>query len=175
MGMDSTPLFQRTKRKLFVSYDHYRDSGSFESFQRLFSSLGEIVRDNSVARELDIGEPDAFVQNLRETNFENVLCMVLLCGARTHLDKFVDWEIKASLDHKIGLLGIILPDNPTDATGQPTLPERMQINFDSGYGIICRWEQLAEDKIDLSTRVVYAMERSSSLIKNDRPLRLQNG
>ena len=51
--MDSQSLFQKSKRKVFVSYDHYRDAVAFDEFQRLFASLYEITRDNSLEREID--------------------------------------------------------------------------------------------------------------------------
>jgi hypothetical protein len=88
------------------------------------------------------------------------------------LDKFVDWEIKAGLDQSLGLLGVILPDNPALDNGQPTLPARMQRNFDGGYAVICRWEELVQLKLDLIQRVNFAMSRPRELIDNSLPLKV---
>ncbi len=98
--------------------------------------------------------------------------MVLLCGSGTHLDKYVDWEIKAALDLGMGLLGVILPDNPSQSDHQPVLPNRMQRNFDSGYAVVCRWEELAQLKIDLIQRVNFSMSRPRELIDNSIDLQM---
>lgn len=170
--MESQPLFQRLKRKLFISYDHYLDAAAYQAFLKLFSSLTEMVRDNSIERELDSADPEAFVHHFVTEGFQNVACLVVLCGSRTHLDKFVDWEIKAALDLKLGVLGIILPDNPPLSDGQPTLPERMQKNFDGGFAVICRWEEIAQFKVDLMGRVAFAMDRPIDSINNSDALKL---
>jgi len=172
--MNSNPLFQRKKRKLFVSYDHHRDGGRYDEFQRLFASLYEITRDNSLERELDTDDAEAFLAHLPNQGLGDAGTLLVLCGAGTHLDKFVGWEIKAALDRGAGLLGVILPDNPTDASGQPVLPERMRRNFDGGYAVICRWEELVRDKIELTPRIDFAMERPADLIDNTAPLRRGN-
>jgi MTH538 TIR-like domain (DUF1863) len=169
--MESQPLFQRTKRKLYISYDHYLDAAAYDAFLKLFSSLTELIRDNSIERELDSAEPETYVKQLVAEGFKNVACLVVLCGSRTHMDKFVDWEIKAALDLKLGVLGIILPDNPLLADGQPLLPDRMQKNFDGGFAVICRWEEIAQFKVDLTGRVAFAMDRPMDLIDNSLPLK----
>lgn len=173
--MDSAGLFQKHKPKIFISYDQVSDGPYYESFKRTFSSLYEIVRDNSMARELDADDAEDFIRLAREETMSDCACMVLLCGGRTHLRKFVDWEIKAALDRKLSLIGVILPSNPPDAAGQPTLPDRMQRNFDGGFAVICRWEEIASAKVDLSARVRFAMERPTALIENSLPLLRRNG
>jgi hypothetical protein len=172
--MDSESLFQRAKRKLFVGYDHQADPSSYEELLRLFSSLYEMPRDNALERELDTDDGEAYVRYLSDAMAE-CGCLLVLCGAFTHTRKFVDWEIKAALDKRLGVLGVILPTNPSDAAGKPILPERLQKNFDGGYAVICRWEELAQDKSDLSPRIDYAVNRPHNLIDNSLPLRARNG
>lgn len=170
--MDSQSLFQRSKRRIYISYDHYRDAAAFEAFQKLFSWLSEMKRDQSLEREIGSGDAESFVTNLSQGPLEEVACMVLLCGSGTHLDKYVDWEIKAALDLGMGLLGVILPDNPSQSDHQPVLPNRMQRNFDSGYAVVCRWEELAQLKIDLIQRVNFSMSRPRELIDNSIDLQM---
>lgn len=172
--MDSGGLFQKRKQRLFVGYDHLNDGPYYEGFRRMFSSLYEITRDNSMERELDGDDADGFIRYLRESALEDCACVVILCGAHTHLSKFVDWEIKAALDRKLSVIGIILPTNPADATGQPLLPERMKLNFDGGFAVVCRWEELSSTQVDLSARIRYAMDRPQALIENSLPLRRRN-
>ena len=179
--MQSQPLFQKSKRKVYISYDHHRDGARFDEFQRLFASLYEISRDNSMDRELDTDDPERYIRYLREEAMVDAGSILVLCGASTHLDKFVDWEIKAALDRKGGVVGIVLPENPALSGegaakgGDPLLPDRLRRNFDGGYAVICRWEDLARDRIELTPRLDYAMERPIELIDNSLALRAQTG
>ena len=145
-------LFQKHKQKLYVGYDHLADGPYYGGFTRTFSSLYAIVRDQSLEREVDGDDAEGFIRHVRDEAMADCACAVILCGEGTHRSKFVDWEIKAALDRKLSLMGIILPTNPADAAGQPLLPERMQRNFDGGFAIICRWEELSSTKVDLSAR-----------------------
>ena len=170
LDMDSQSLFQKSKRKVFVSYDHYRDAVAFEEFQRLFASLYEITRDNSLEREIDSTDGEAFVKYLREEELKDWGCMIVICGTHTHLDKFVDWEIKSGLDQKMGLIGILLPSNPRDTKDVPLLPTRLQKNFDGGFAVICEWDGLISTQVDLTQRMIFAMDRDVDLIHNTEPL-----
>ncbi len=171
--MKDKGLFQQKKDRLFVSYDHHSDNRYFDAFKRLYASQYEIVRDNSLDRELDTEDESAFFRHLGRSALEESVCTVVLCGANTRESKFVDWEIKASLDGRKGLIGIILPTNP-GADGQPAqavLPDRLNDSFDAGYAVLLPWRDLADLKIDLTTRVFFARSRSPELIDNSRPLR----
>lgn len=169
--MDSGALFQKKKRKVYVSYDHHADSQYFNQFQKLFATRYNLSRDNSIEREIDTDDAAAFVLHLDQGPMKDSACTVVLCGARTHLDKFVDWEIKVALDQGDGLVGIILPVNELLPSGQPTLPERFQSNFDSGFAVVCRWQEVAGEKIDLTQRLLFSMDRPANLIENNLPLK----
>lgn len=169
--MDSGTLFQRKKRKVYVSYDHHADSQYFNQFQKQFSTRYLLARDNSIERELDTDDPEAFIRNLDRGPMQDSACTLVLCGARTHLDKFVDWEIKVALDQGDGLVGLILPSNPLQDQGEPTLPERFRRNFDSGFAVVVRWDEVIREKIDLTQRLLFSLDRPASAIDNTLPLR----
>lgn len=175
--MDSEGLFQKPKKRIYVCHDHFTDGGAFDRFKRMFASLYDIVRDNSMEREVGTEDPEAYVRSLQEGPLADAACAVVLCGTRTHLDPFVDWEIKAALDDRIGLVGVILPPNPGSPAdpGQPLLPDRLQANFDGGYAVICRWHELVSNKVDLGARMSFAMDRDRILIRNGMPLRGLSG
>ncbi len=175
--MSGKGLFQKKKDRLFVSYDHYSDGNFYEAFSRLYASQYEIVRDNSLDRELDTQNEGPFFHHLNESGMGDAGCTVVLCGAHTHQSKFVDWEIKATLDRKNGLIGIVLPTNPAAeaAPSQAALPDRLRDSFEAGYAVLLPWRELADLKIDLTTRVYFARSRSPELIDNSRPLRRGNG
>ena len=169
--MASEPLFHRPKPRAYVGYDHKADGGYFDLAQRLFGSACDIVRDVSLERELGPEDPEAYLRAIRDEAMEGAQCAVILCGAATHLDPFVDREIKAGLDRCAGLLAIVLPGNPAGPSGSPTLPDRLQDNFDGGYAVACKWRDLADGRIDLTHRMAFAARRDPSLILNTRPLR----
>jgi antiphage defense system Thoeris ThsB-like protein len=177
--MPSDALFQKPKRKIFVSHDHFADAHAYETFKRIFSSLYDIVRDNSLERELDGTDGEGFIRGLREGPLRDCDCLVVLCGAKTHEDRFVDWEIKAALEERIGLLAILFPANlaapaasadAEDPRGQPLLPDRLRENFDGGYAVVCRWSEIVSTRVDLTSRIQFAMDREREMIRNARPL-----
>jgi MTH538 TIR-like domain (DUF1863) len=132
VAMESQPLFQKNKRRIYVAYDHHRDMAAYDAFVRLFSSVCDIIRDNSMERELDSAVAEEHVLRLRDEVLSGTVCTVVLCGAHTHEDKFVDW--------------------------------------DGGFAIICRWHELAQDKVDLTQRITFAADRPRDLIDNGLPL-----
>jgi hypothetical protein len=177
--MPSDALFQKPKRRIFVSHDHFGDGHAYETFKRIFSSLYDIVRDNSLERELGGTDGEGFVRGLREGPMKDCDCLVVLCGAKTHEDRFVDWEIKAALEERIGLLAILFPANLAgsaasadgeESPGQPLLPERLRENFDGGYAVVCRWSEIVSTQVDLTSRILFAMDREREMIRNARPL-----
>jgi hypothetical protein len=169
--MDSGALFQRKKRKVYVSYDHHADARYYDRFQRLFSTRYLLSRDASLEREIGADDAEAFVRQLDRGPMRDSACTVVLLGARTHLDKFVDWEIKTALDQGDGLLGIVLPENAAQADGEPTLPERFRRNFETGFAVLVRWSEVAGEKIDLTGRILFALDRPASAIDNSLPLK----
>jgi len=49
------------------------------------------------------------MRGIRENFITGTSCTIVLCGAQTHLRKYVHWEIKATLDKEHGLIGVNLP------------------------------------------------------------------
>jgi hypothetical protein len=169
--MDSGPLFQRPKRGLYVAYDHVLDGAAYASFVRNFSSLFRLERDNSLERELGAEDPVGHIRFLAEGPMAECDCVVVLCGAATYLSKFVDWEIKAGLDRRLGLIAVLLPSNPPGPAGNPLLPERLGRNFEGGFAVQCRSDDLAAGKADLGSLVAFARSRPLEMIDNSLPPR----
>lgn len=167
--MASAPLFQRPRPKVYLGYDHHGDGEYYALSQRLFASVCDFTHDRSLERELGAEDAEAYRRHLRET-MEGTGCAIILCGARTHLDPFVDWEIQAALERKAGLMAIVLPGNPARPDGTPTLPDRLRDNWDSGYAVVCGWRDLADGKIDLTHRIAFASARMAEQIVDTRPL-----
>jgi hypothetical protein len=174
--MTTDPFFQAflrgqpAKRSIFVSYHHGGDRIYYDAFSRLFADTYQVIEDNSVEREIDSDDSEYVIRKIREEFITGSSCTVVLCGADTPNRKFVDWEIKATLDKEHGLIAVQLPSNPSFL-----VPERLMDNVTSGYAVWTNWGTLAQNPATLSSLIEQANSKSKSLIRNGRDLRSRNG
>jgi hypothetical protein len=169
-----TLLTQPVKRKIFVSYHHDSDQAYYNEFSRFFSSQYETVQDSSLNRLVDSTDTDYVMRRIRENYITGTSCTIVLCGPQTRWRKYVDWEIKATLDKQHGLVAVKLPNNiPDPITGGCNKPDRLQDNFDSGYAVWTSWDILTVE--NLRSCIEIANGKPKSLIKNDRIMRSRNG
>jgi len=162
------------KRKVFVSYHHGNDKAYYLEVSRYFSTAYDVIQDNSVDRDIDSSNADYVIRNIRENYITGTSCTIVLCGAQTPWRKYVDWEIKATLDKNHGLIGINLPSNPVHQ-GKYTVTDRLHDNIVSGYALWIQWNELNAGPQFLVSNIEIANSKSSSLIDNTRPLRSRNG
>jgi Thoeris protein ThsB, TIR-like domain len=163
------------KRRAFVSYQHSNDQGYYNAFARHFSDTFEVIQDTSVERLIDSDDCEYVMRYIRENYISGSSCTVVLCGPGTRWRKYVDWEIKATLDREHGVVAVRLPNAPMDAYGRWHKPDRLQENLDSGYALWTTWEQLWQTPALLLTYIESANQRRKDLIANGRDLRLRNG
>ncbi|CAN1511063.1 MTH538 TIR-like domain containing protein [Methylophilaceae bacterium] len=162
------------KRRVFVSYHHGNDRAYYDSFSQFFSASYDVIQDNSVDRNIDSTNTDYIIRNIRENYISGTSCTIVLCGSQTPWRKFVDWEIKASLDKNHGLIGINLPSNPSQQ-GKYIVPDRLHDNIVSGYALWIQWADLNVGSHYLVSKIEEANAKSSYLIDNSRALRSRNG
>ena len=163
-------LLTPPRRKVFVSYHHHNDRPYYDEFVRLFENTYEAIQDTSVGREIDSDDAEYVIRNIRENFLTGSSCTIVLCGNGTPSRKFVDWEIKATLDKEHGLIGINLPANPSGI-----VPHRLFDNTQSGYAIWLQWNDIITNRIVLNQQLELARQKPRSLIKNSRELRTRNG
>jgi hypothetical protein len=161
-----------TKRKIFVSYHHGGDQWYYNEFSRIFSDTYDVVQDSSLDRAIDSDDPEYVMRRIRENNITGTSCTIVLCGAQTPQRKYVDWEIKATLDKCHGLIGINLPGSITNNNGV-IVPDRFNDNYHSGYAVWLQWQQLSPQAI--AQAIELANSKSSILINNSRQMRRRNG
>ncbi len=161
------------KRKIFVSYHHDNDQAYYDEFARFFSEQYDVIQDNSVDRRIDSEDADYVMRRIRENYISGSSCTIVLCGPQTRWRKYVDWEIKATLDKQHGLIGVKLANNIPDQLGRCHKPDRLQDNIDSGYAIWTSWKSLTIDH--LKTCIENANSKNKNLITNDRIMRSRNG
>lgn len=158
---------------MFVSYHHGVDQWYADEFRRFFCDQFEAFTDNSLERALN-SDDDTYIRwSIKQNYIRGSSCTVVLCGPQTRWRKYVDWEIKTTLDLSHGLVGIWLPNNPCDMGGQFHKPDRLQDNFTSGYAEFIRWDSCTV--LNLQQAIERAVNRSSLLIRNERSLRQRNG
>lgn len=157
-----------------MSYHHGGDRAYYDQFSLLMSQIYEVIEDNSVDRLLQSDDVEYVLRAIRENYITGSSCTLVLCGAETPYRKFVDWEIKATLDKRHGLIGVNLPTNPVNALGQCRVPERLNDNIVSGYALWTTWSDVA-DPARLKILIESANQREKGLIRNGRLMRVRNG
>ena len=164
-----------TKRKIFVSYHHDGDQTYYTTFSQKFSDQWGIVTDNSLDRLIGSDDADYVMRRIREEYICGTSCTVVLCGRDTPQRKYVDWEIKATLDDKHGLVGVALPTARRLPSGEVIVPDRLADNWNSGYALWVPWDDLFANPNRLHQLINAAALQQADRIANSRPLRVRNG
>ncbi len=163
------------KRKVFVSYHHGGDKAYYDAFINAYSNMYDVIHDNSVERAIDSSNTDYVIRRIRENFITGSSCTIVLCGAQTPYRKFVDWEIKATLDKQHGLIGVNLPSNPLSVNSKYIVPDRLHDNIESGFAIWTNWASFTQNIESVHGFIEQANSRSALLINNSRALKQRNG
>lgn len=139
----SLPLPQPTsgpiRRTVFVSHSHLHESET-RRFLAEFSSV-------FIPRHIGVSDKDDFInspspnyvmQQIRNKYIGFSIVTIILVGSCTHSRRYVDWEIKASLQQgrdkrPNGVLAIRLPSCPNGALLPPRLEVNWRRNDNAGY------------------------------------------
>jgi len=113
---------QVNRPRVFLSYHHAVDQPYYDAFSRTFHDRYETIRDNSRDRKIDSDVTDYVMRRIREEHVAGTSCTIVLCGLETRWRKYVDWEIKATLDKQHGLMPL---DSRRFATPMPIAPMPM--------------------------------------------------
>ncbi|MBV6342111.1 TIR domain-containing protein [Candidatus Magnetobacterium casense] len=164
----------KTKRPhIFVSYHHDNDQPYYDEFSRYFHEQYETVRDNSLDRRINSDYAEYVNRMIREDYITGTSCTIVLIGSNSHERKYIDWEIKSTLDKEHGLVGIILPTHVKNPSGEIIVPERFYDNHKRGYAVLEYWNKLTAPL--LTQLIATATGKPKSLIDNLRPMRQRNG
>jgi hypothetical protein len=162
--------------RIFVSYQHSADQAYYDVFSRHYHDTYESIFDNSLERGGITSEnPDYVIQQIRDKYITGTSCTIVLCGKTSHERKYLDWEIKGTLDKEHGLIGIQLPTLIAGINGMVTVPQRLSANISSGYAVWKGWNELAQNPRLLSTWIQEATNRSKKLIQNAGTIKQRNG
>jgi hypothetical protein len=114
-------------------------------------------------------------RQIRENYIKGSSCTIVLVGKDTPGRKFVDWEMKATLDREHGLIGVYLPTASRDPTNTKIIvPDRLHSNIQSGFASWVSWQDITTSAAQLERYVADAKSRNTTLIVNPRDIRLRN-
>ena len=114
------------------------------------------------------------MRKIRENYITGSSCTIVLVGRDTPGRKFVDWEIKATLDKGHGLIGVQLPTAPINQNNTVNVPERLNSNINSGFALWMSWQTITASAAQLERYVADAKSRDTRLVVNPRDVRLRN-
>mgnify|MGYP003634992336 FL=1 len=163
------------KSRIFVSYYHKGDQTYYDAFSTTFHDRYDVIYDKSLEREIDSENVDYVMRRIREEYITGSSCTIVLVGNETWRRKYVDWEIKATLDKEHGLIGVYLPTAQKNGDGKITVPDRLYDNIQSGYAMWLSWDEITKSAEQLQNYINQAKSKNSSLANNTRDRRLRNG
>lgn len=166
---------QRVKRKVFISYHHGGDQAYYDAFSKAFCDTYDVISDNSLEREIDSDDVEYVIQRIRKDYVTGSSCTIVLVGKDTWGRKYVDWEIKATLEKEHGLIGVVLPTAPISLQYTVRVPDRLNDNIQSGYALWLTWQQITSGAQQCSHLIEHANAFDKRLIVNTRTRRLRNG
>jgi len=164
---------QPTRRSVFVSYHHGNDQAYYDEWTRFFHDGYEAVFDNSLERQIDSDNVQYVIQRIRDNFITSTSCTIVLLGLQTPQRKYVDWEIKATLDKEHGLVGIVLPTCQRAENGSAIVPTRFHQDYVSGHAKLGQWNGLTVDTFKQLVEAAVAAPVAS--INNSHPMMQRNG
>ncbi|MCP2023274.1 UNVERIFIED_ORG: hypothetical protein J2Y76_004189 [Pseudomonas reinekei] len=168
-------LEKPVKHKIFVSYHHKLDQKYYDLFSAKFHDTYESIHDASLDSEIDSDDVEYVLRRIREEYITGTSCTIVLIGAETYQRKYIDWEVKATLDKEHALLGIFLPSAPRNEKGIIIVPGRLHDNIQSGYAVFASWESATASPESLGKYIAEAKSKFKSLIVNSREKKKRNG
>ena len=140
-----------TRRKIFISYYH-GDQVQVDQFLNIYKNafihraVGALRQDN----QIDSSNPDYTMRAIRQNYIQDSTVTIVLIGSCTHSRRYVDWEIKASLQQGSdylpnGLLGIQLPGLPNGVHLPPRLQENWNRSEIGCHAIFRAWPSSDEE------------------------------
>ena len=162
--------------RVFVSYQHSSDQYYYDEFSRIFHDNYETMYDASLERRIDSDDSEYVMQRIRDEYLTGTSCTIVLVGPTAYQRKFIDWEIKATLDKEHGLIGIQLPNVIPNYLGRVIVPERLNANIDSGYALWqgFTWQTLLANPGSMNQLIQIATDREKWRIVNPKEIKKQN-
>lgn len=163
------------KRKVFIS--HFReDRKEVDAFIQRFENvfIPKVLGANDNDEFMNSTNPEYVMQRIREIYLGDSTVTIVLLGSCTHSRRYIDWEIKSSLQQGIylpnGLMGIVLPSRNNSSH----LPDRLKANWNKDnkdcYARYCAYPTSEQQLWEWIEDAYQARTARSSLIGNSLPM-----
>lgn len=169
-----------SRRKVFIS--HYKgDRVEVDAFIKAFSTvfIPKVLGANDNDDFISSTNTDYVMQRIREKYLGDSTVTIVLIGSCTHSRRYVDWEIKSSLqkgqdNRPNGLIGILLPSQGNSAY----LPPRLAANWtkeEPNCYARCKFYPRSREELSLWIEDAYDARISrANLIKNPQEMMKSN-
>jgi hypothetical protein len=163
-----------------VSHSHLHETET-RQFLREFSSVF-IPRNIGVSDRDDFinsNSPDYVMSQIRAKYIGYSIVTIVLIGSCTHSRRYVDWEIKASLQQgrdkrPNGILAIQLPSCPNGALLPPRLESNLRRNDGHGYARYWRYPRNGAELRRWIEEAVQARNTIADRIVNSNEMMIYN-
>lgn len=176
-------LYILPRRKVFISYYH----GDQEAVNKFVSDFSDVFIAKTVGVKDDdfkfhSNDPHYIMRRIREEKLSDSTVTIVLIGTCTHSRRYVDWEIKASLQQGLGTLpnGLIAINLPSMGN-MDGLPERLSANVerdnlgkDIGYARYYVYPSSRDQLIKWIEDAYNARTKRANLIKNSKEMMKYN-
>ena len=162
------------KRKVFISYYH-GDQDAVNKFVRDFSDvfIAKTVGVKDGDFDIDSTNPEYIMRRIRETKLGDSTVTIVLVGSCTHSRRYVDWEVKASLQQGTTLPNGLIAINLPYMGNEGALPKRVSENVirdsnkqDLGYARYYIYPTSKQQLYDWIEDAYAARTNRANLIKN---------
>lgn len=178
-----------TKRKVFISYYHgdQQEVNKFiNDFSDVFIPKAIGVKDGDF--EFDSNNPEYIMRKIREQKLADSTVTIVLVGSCTHSRRYIDWEVKASLQQGQSLPNGLIAINLPYMGNKGNLPPRVSENVirdanhrDLGYARyyvypktkaeLIKW---IEDAYNARTTRAHLIKNSNSMMKYNAKCTVHN-
>lgn len=170
------------RRTVFISYYH----GDQEAVNKFIKDFSDVFIPKAVGiKEGDFvfnsDNPQYIMRRIREEKLQDSTVTIVLIGRCTHSRRYVDWEIKASLQQgqtlPNGLIGINLPYMGKECAAPERLLDNLQRDSQKNNQSYARYYTYPSSKSELREWIEdahKARESRASLIHNGRDMMKYN-
>lgn len=171
-----------TRRKVFISYYH-GDQDEVNEFVKEFSDvfIAKTVGVKDGDFDFDSNDPQYIMRKIRENKLSDSTVTIVLIGSCTHSRRYVDWEVKASLQQGSSLPNGLIAINLPYMRDIGALPERVNENIlrnekneDIGYARYYVYPNSKQDLYNLIEDAHSARTTRANLIKNSNKMMKYN-
>lgn len=171
-----------TRRKVFISYYH-GDQKEVDQFVREFSDvfISKTVGVKDGDFDFDSNNPEYIMRKIREQKLDDSTVTIVLVGNCTHSRRYVDWEVKASLQQGQTLPNGLIAINLPYMGNKGNLPPRVSGNVirnaqkkDIGYARYYIYPKTKQQLFEWIEDAYNARTTRANLIKNSQTMMKYN-